>query len=1042
MKIIYILIFILLLSSVYAININTCSLIDTVSSTDYYLTSNLAEDVGISACLHIKDSSNINIYCNNYIVSGYNNRGSVWVEDSSYVNFYNCDFRFGDSSDGLVYIDYSNHSGIYDSVLQLHGAGNYNDGLQISHSDFFISNNDTFFWNDTRHPALYLFSSSYGLFDDLYIYSGIGGVDDGEGIYVRTGSNFNNFSNIISFGSRESGWRVDGNNNYITNSNSTLNTLSGFDIGGDNNTFNDCYSSINYESGYDVSGDYNNMLSSKTIGDVLIPTLSHSCGINLDGIYNSVNDLYSDSNDLCSLYFYGSYNLINDSIIYVESIQPPKLGGLIKFEGTYNELRDSYLVINTSGKVFYVLGNNNYIFNNYIYIDEDEMIINKSPNFYNYFYKTPYLGDIIYPANNSNPFIGGNYWVNDTGGYSVSCVDANHNGFCDDPFFINGINSTDSYPITDQYQCIPNSNLTVMNITPINRTITAGETFFITMANSYTLDTISNQNCSAPNGISFIDCSYNWTDGVHHYWWGDMDNDTYDTCVAIGSYECDREKDWKSIKNLTSNDVFGTFMSCWTRTYSGDYIDLDGYTITWLPSTISAVLNAEPSTDINLDFDTCNHYLYNNATICMSTKGSSSSSTIATEQPILSCYDWDNDGVYDDAYISTGEQFYVNQSCYGNPTIHNELWNTTVCVENDDLSDSGAYWGEGYVKVLVANQGGTFATTKEYVEFFDDFDTTILHRRPYEVDLDNISDFFNESGFITTKGNESFIQFRGKVNNYSDPVGCIKFSIVSLAYDPSIINYCVYNDSSLKGKTGCNCENTSTSQGYYNYEPKPEDYLLRLDYNITDYDFTFINNDTDVFSESLGLSWFLTSSRSVNVIVTESNGCFNSILNDYDFAYYFYFDGICNDSQWDYYEYYMDYGGFNDECGTCFDNLLSPLINESEIDYGGKFCGFCQENTLKSNDEIWLVLRSFIAMNDTMGGILNRTDYGWVPFQDNWCSDAEETITAINSMIGSALLIILIIVFILILFVIFILLFGGFFWFRLFGTIFKNRRKK
>ncbi len=1024
---------------VLAVNINKCMYIDGVIGENYSLTSNLAQNTTIDACLHIKDSLNINIYCNDYMVSGYTNRKSVWVENSAFVNFYNCDFRFGDSPDGLVYFDGALGSGIYNSILHLLGAGGYYPSLEVYNSNSFEANNINITWDGSRFPGIYIDSSDNGTYNNIIVDSGSAGVDDGDGIYITFNSHFNNFSNITSFGSSEYGFRVGGDNNYISNSNSSLNKLSGFDFEGDNNTCFNCWSQLNDGNGFWLEGNYNDILSSTSFGDVLSPVGLDECGLRIEGNYNNIQIFYSDSNDRCALSFEGNYNIINNSIIQSKSTQNHLEGGLIKFEGIYNDLRYSWIEINTTGKVFFVLGNNNEIFNNFINITENIMIINKSPNYYNYFYRLPEFGSPVYPIDNPNPYIGGNYWENNSGGYSVSCVDNNRNGFCDNPFVLNGVNSTDVYPISNQWECVPNINLTVMNLTPSNGTVTVGETIIVTMKNSYTYDSISGQNCSYPTGISFIDCHYNTSLGVDvDYWWGAMNDSVYDTCIGIGTYECNRTIDWKSDRNITSDSTYRTFMSCWTRDYYGNYIDLDGDYLEWLPSTMTAVLTPEGGTDIDLNFDTCNHFLYDNATICMSAVGSTSSSPLESQQPLLSCYDWDNDGIYDDAYILTGESYYVNTSCYGDPDIHSELWNTTICIDNDYLTDSGTYWGEGYVKLLVANSDEVIGTTNQYIEFFDDISSTSLHRRPFNIDLFNIYNSNGTNLSVVEKGNGTYIRFNGDALITSDPIGCVMFGIVSPTYDPGIIRYCVYNNSELKGSIGCNCTNTSTKQGFYKYEVNPTNFSLYLEYNISRYGFNITSNLTSGYSENLGLPFYYTFPRAVGVSITESNNCYN----DVDDFTYFIFDGICLDDEWDFYEQPMDYGGLNNKCGTCFDDLLSPLIGEVEIDYGGYFCGFCKPDVSKSNDEIWLMLKSFMEVNDTLGGILNQTVYGWIPFRQKWCTDSEETIGAINAMIGSTLIMLLIILIIVLIFVLFSLLFGGAFWFKLILFFIKRRKKK
>ncbi len=1038
---IFLLILLLTLNSVYAVNLNTCSHIQNQNNTIYTLTGTLNENIGIDACLHIENSENISIYCNGNIVSGYTNRKAVWIEQSDNTNFYDCDFRYGDSPDGLVHIDFSDNSSIQNSVLHLHGAGNFYPGLEVESSDYFSAINLIIDWEGSKFPGIFVDTSHYGYYYNISVDSGAGGVNDGDGVFLRL-SNFNNLSNMTSFLSSEEGFRIRGNNNILLNITSEFNELAGFYFESNNNSCISCLSQFNDGNGYLLEGDYNNIINSITDNDVINPNFLDDCGVQIEGHYNNIQGLLSLYNYKCSLSFEGMYNIVNDSVIGFFSLFPNEFaseGGIIKFEGDYNDLTYSFIVMNTSSKVFYLTGSNNEIFNNYIEIVNDTMIINTSPNTYNFFYRVPEFGDIIYPINNPNPFIAGNYWVNNTGGYSLSCNDNNHNGFCDTPFTFNGVNATDVYVISDTYECIPTSNLTIINTTPENHSVIVGESIFVTMENSFTYDSISGQNCSIPNGISFIDCHYNTSDGTDvDYWWGDMNESVYDTCIGIGTYECNNTIDWKAERNITSDETHETFLSCWTRTYYGEFIDVDATQLEWLPSTLNAIITPKGGTDKNLDFDTCNHFLFNNATICMSAEDSFSSSPLPGQQPILSCYDYNNDGLYEEAYILTGESGLVNSSCPGNPTIYNQLWNTTVCVSNDDLSDSGAYWGEGFVKLLVTNLDNTIGTKKEYVEIFDDISNTSLHQRPRNLVLQNFSNENQSNVSVTLKSFNSSLSFIGNALTISDPIECIKYTIVSSAYDPGIIDYCVYNNSNLKGRVGCNCENTSTTQGFYNFENDILNFSLYLDYNLSRYNFNMTSNTSLRYRGILGLPHFYTSPRSVRVVITESNGCRNF---DSDFIE-FTFNGICNDSEKDFYEFPTDYGGLNNKCGNCFDDELSILINESEIDYGGQFCGYCNKNTLKSNDGTWLLLKSFMLNNDTLGGILNQTQFGWVPFRSKWCSDSEETIASINAMFGSALLFLIFILFIILVFILFSLIFGISFWVKIILFFVKKKKKK
>ena len=129
----------------------------------------------------------------------------------------------------------------------------------------------------------------------------------------------------------------------------------------------------------------------------------------------------------------------------------------------------------------YALSNKNKIFfNNFsswndyaIYIGSSSVQDNVIYN--NYFLKTP-AQSYLYFANSNNyantskqlgtriysegPYIGGNYWAHTDGtGYSETCTDANHDGFCDDSFNC-GTNCVDYLPYSDEYQLISVSNAT------------------------------------------------------------------------------------------------------------------------------------------------------------------------------------------------------------------------------------------------------------------------------------------------------------------------------------------------------------------------------------------------------------------------------------------------------------------------------------------------------------------------------------------------------------------------------------------------------
>ncbi len=94
----------------------------------------------------------------------------------------------------------------------------------------------------------------------------------------------------------------------------------------------------------------------------------------------------------------------------------------------------------------YVPGNNT-IYNNLINGSSTPVGFSATTNA-NTWNTTEQAGNRTYSSGN---LIGGNYYTNSSGtGYSDTCADADHDGFCDSAYVL-GTNNTDSLPLSDEY---------------------------------------------------------------------------------------------------------------------------------------------------------------------------------------------------------------------------------------------------------------------------------------------------------------------------------------------------------------------------------------------------------------------------------------------------------------------------------------------------------------------------------------------------------------------------------------------------------------
>jgi parallel beta-helix repeat protein len=153
--------------------------------------------------------------------------------------------------------------------------------------------------------------------------------------------------------------------------------------------------------------------------------------------YNKISDSQITNCGDTGIYIYSSSNN-NISSVFLDS-NPV---GIHIENSNNNVIRDS--VIQNSGNygIHIISSQDNQIFNN---------IFNNNNNFYfegtiytNYWNTTLQSGNNIW--NSSLGYIGGNLWTNPSNtGYSDTCVDANLDGFCDQPYDLLGDGSNIDY---------------------------------------------------------------------------------------------------------------------------------------------------------------------------------------------------------------------------------------------------------------------------------------------------------------------------------------------------------------------------------------------------------------------------------------------------------------------------------------------------------------------------------------------------------------------------------------------------------------------
>jgi parallel beta-helix repeat protein len=298
-----------------------------------------------------------------------------------------------------VVLDCQGHT-IYNSDHKA-GIGIYTNG----YSGITISNCYLYNWQ----KGVYIQNSNSNTITNIY-------GDVVEDMIKLVSSNYNTISNI---GGYVTLWYSSSNN--ISN----INVLILLYSSSDNN--------ISYVNGRaNLQYSNNNRLSN-------IMSSGSWHGIEIAGSnYNKISDSQVTNSGEYGIYIYLSSN---NEISNVTLDSNPV--GIRVENSNNNVIRDSVIKNSGSYGIQIISSRNNQIYNN---------IFNNNNNFYfggaiytNYWNTTLQPGINIW--NSSLGYIGGNLWTTpDNNGYSDTCVDANYDGFCDNPYTL-GTNNIDYLPI-------------------------------------------------------------------------------------------------------------------------------------------------------------------------------------------------------------------------------------------------------------------------------------------------------------------------------------------------------------------------------------------------------------------------------------------------------------------------------------------------------------------------------------------------------------------------------------------------------------------
>jgi len=232
-------------------------------------------------------------------------------------------------------------------------------------------------------------------------------------------------------------------------------------------------STIGVLVGYGVS------VSNITIINVSVVNASNT-GISVSGNNNILLNV-SVSKSVLGISIYGNNNIVNGATLFLNEyafgFSVTTYGYITKCNLTSNTYA---FYVESGGGLVYTVVNDSIIFNStYDIYDQGSGYL---PIFYNnlfnsstgnYFYSRStryYLNTTLTQGTNivGGPYIGGNYWGKIDGtGYSDTCVDANHDGICDNPYALDS-NNIDYLPLARYVPPPPPSLSVVFNYNSVD----------------------------------------------------------------------------------------------------------------------------------------------------------------------------------------------------------------------------------------------------------------------------------------------------------------------------------------------------------------------------------------------------------------------------------------------------------------------------------------------------------------------------------------------------------------------------------------------
>jgi parallel beta-helix repeat protein len=197
--------------------------------------------------------------------------------------------------------------------------------------------------------------------------------------------------------------------------------------------------------------------SSSTLSNIIANSNEH--GIYFDYSNSStLSNITANYNNFGTVLYFSYYNTLSNITTNYNNYY-----GIHIVYSSSNTIKNSIIQGNSQGINLYstrIPTDLNLIYNN---------LFNNTNNFYfnnpygivylNNWNTTRQVGTRIYSAGTE---IGGNYWTNPDGtGYSDTCIDADKDGFCDDPYVLNA-NNTDYLALSDEYSPPPTTTTTTL----------------------------------------------------------------------------------------------------------------------------------------------------------------------------------------------------------------------------------------------------------------------------------------------------------------------------------------------------------------------------------------------------------------------------------------------------------------------------------------------------------------------------------------------------------------------------------------------------